>query len=70
MHDVSYLIRTGEPSQLDTAEYGALCKVTNNVRTSYYIQISQDAENPKWALIETDSESEAFERANKLRNKL
>ena len=62
MNVVKVITRTGEPSKLDTAEYGTLCKVTNNLGINYYIQMNKDSENPTWSYINVDSEEEILEK--------
>jgi hypothetical protein len=53
-NDVRVIFRSIEPSKLDTANYKTLCRVAND---TFYIQLSQDAENPKWEYIgKMDSE--------------
>lgn len=68
LHNVPLITRTGEPSKLDTAEFGTLCKVTNSTGIVYYIQINKDAENPSWTYVDCEDESEAIRRAAELKN--
>lgn len=46
--------RTSEPSKLDTASLGTVCKVSNANGIEFYIQTSHNEENPIWILIDED----------------
>lgn len=66
MNVVKMITRFGEPTKLDTAEYGTLCKVANNLGVNYYIQMSKDSENPTWSFIPVEDEQEALERLKEI----
>jgi hypothetical protein len=51
------LERFGEPSKIDSAPYGAICKVQSDHKTSLYMQISKDELDPEWHMVTTLSES-------------
>ena len=57
------LLRYGEPSKMDTADFGTLCKVTKmDGPSEFYVQLSQNAEDPKWAKLDTVKEEEAISK--------
>lgn len=66
LHNVPLIMRTGEPTKLDTAEFGTLCKVTNTTGVIFYIQLSNDSENPRWTFVDCEDEEEACIRATEL----
>ena len=68
LYNVPLITRTGEPSKLDTAEFGTLCKVTNATGVIYYIQLSNDSENPKWTYVDCEDEEDALFKASELKN--
>lgn len=51
LHDFPALIeRQAEPSYLDKAPYGVICKLKD--KEIYYRQESKDEENPRWLEID------------------
>ena len=55
------IIRHGEPSSLDHAEYGIMCKTLFYNKPDYaiYVQTSKDESNPVWCFVgEFNNETE------------
>lgn len=50
--------RFGEPSKMDTAKFGTMCRVSSNPESfDIYLQISHDEESPNWTYMGTYSSS-------------
>lgn len=62
MNVIKMITRTGEPSKLDTAEYGTICKVINNLGIIYYVQLNKDSDNPTWSFIDAKNDDEALDK--------
>jgi len=46
------ITRFGEPSKMDTAEFGTICRVSTNQESfDIYLQISHAQEEPNWILM-------------------
>ncbi len=47
------IVRHGQPSKMDTAEYGSQCIVRQHDEDSYtlYVQVSKKEEEPHWELV-------------------
>lgn len=50
---MEYIIRIGEPSKLDHAPFGTLCKIIKGDEIDIYRQTSHNEEDPVWIYIET-----------------
>lgn len=50
---VETIIRHGEPSKLDHAEYNTRCQVLHGQEYDLYIQTSKNEEDPMWDFIGT-----------------
>lgn len=61
MESVRIIKRYSEPTKMDTADYLTLCEVgADSVNWHYrtlYIQLSHDAENPRWEHLGVPSEN-------------
>jgi len=63
------ILRYGEPSRLDTAEFGTLCKVSNlDGLLDFYLQSSIDPEFPKWDKLYVNNENDAIRISQDLIN--
>lgn len=54
--------RYGEPSKMDTAPKGTLCKVANYNTTDlieFFLQINKDEESPNWISLGTFNAQDA-----------
>lgn len=48
--------RFGEPSKMDTAQFGTICRVSSNPESfDIYLQISHAEEDPNWTFMGTYS---------------
>jgi len=64
------ILRYGEPSRLDTAEFGTLCKVSNmDGLLDFYLQSSIDPEFPKWDKLYVKNEDDAIRISQELMKK-
>ncbi len=45
---INIIERFGEPSKMDSAPYGYVCKVTKKSSTDLYVQLSHNEESPNW----------------------
>ena len=64
------ILRYGEPSKMDTAEFGTLCKVSNlDGLLEFYLQSSIDPEYPKWDKLYAKNEEDAIRISYELINK-
>lgn len=64
--------RFGEPTKMDTARYGTICRVSSSPESfDIYLQISHDEENPTWMSMGTYSSLLSDEELyNKVHNKI
>jgi hypothetical protein len=71
LDNIPYITRISEPSDLDTAEYGTLCKVSNlSIPALFYMQTSTDAQNPRWLRLDGIQEEEALLRSTEAKKNL
>lgn len=50
--------RFGEPSKMDTAQFGTICRVSSNPESfDIYLQISHSEEEPNWTYMGAYSSS-------------
>ena len=45
------IYRQSEPTNQDTADYLALCRLGSVSSQEFYIQMSKDSENPRWEYL-------------------
>ena len=54
----SIVTRFGEPSKMDTAQHGTICRVSSNPESfDIYLQISHAEEEPNWTYMGSYSSS-------------
>lgn len=64
----SIIERYGNPSLLDQAQYGTICKVSSHHRDTYdiYLQVGDDEEDPEWEHLGSFDEKSKEDYINQL----